>query len=84
LAGGAQATFGAQGPTPISVITRGIVDVVADATTINVGDFLVPSTTTGSVHSNGSSPFSVSASVTRAIALAPSTATGTVIQAFLF
>lgn len=84
LAGGAQATFGAQGPTPISVITRGIVDVVADATTVNVGDFLVPSATTGSVHSNGSSPFSVSASVTRAIALSPSTATGTVIQAFLF
>jgi len=85
LAGGAFSTsVGQAGQTPITVITRGIVDLVADATTINVGDFLVPSATTGSVHSVGSSPFSVTTGVTRAIALSPSTATGTIIQAFLF
>lgn len=85
LAGGAQASFGAQGPTPIAVILRGVVDVIVDGNVV-VGDFLVPSgTTAGYVHSTGTSVYSVSAAVTRAVALTGTTGgSGSTIQAYLF
>jgi len=82
--GAFSSSAGQAGLFPITVITRGVVDVIADGT-VNIGDYLVPSAaTTGYVHSTSTVPFSVSAAVTRAVALSPSTTNGTRIQAFLF
>jgi len=84
LAGGAQSGFGAQGPTPMAIITRGFIDVIVDGTA-NVGDYLVPSAASaGYAHSLGGIPTSSSNFQLRAVALVGTTTSGSTIQAFLY
>lgn len=83
LAGGAQATFGAQGPTPIAVICRGMVDVIVDGAT-NAGDYLVPSATAGQVHDVGGGSTSISGlGIVRCVALTGAATAGSTIQALI-
>jgi len=81
LAGGAQNLYGSQGPTPIAVICRGMVDVVADGA-VNAGDFLVPSTTTGQVHDIGTNSVS-NTGLVRCIALTGGSGAGAIVQALI-